>query len=310
MASRDTIVIGASAGGFEAIQQLVAQFPGNIPAAVFVILHIHGKGAGILPDILNRVGTLPAAEAVDGELILPGRIYVAPPDYHLMIESERVHLSHGPKENLQRPCINVMFRSAAASRGDRVIGVLLSGLLDDGAAGLWEIQQQLGVTVVQDPAEATFRSMPENAIRGLNVQYIVRLAEMTPLLVKLAMADNQSAHSSRSASRSATEQSNQACPECGGAMTATRLGNIVEFRCHTGHRFGLETLISDKASTIERSLNMALSQSEELTDLLELSLRETRGERAHKIMEEIAERKVEQQSLRTMTDRSKLSEKE
>src|SRR5438270_1143154 len=147
MAARDIIVIGASAGGFEAIQQLARHFPPDLPAAVFVTLHIYERSESILPSLIDRAGPLPAAHAVDGETIHAGRIYIAPPDYHLMLDPGRVHLSHGPKENMNRPCINVMFRSAAAAYGERVAGVLLTGLLDDGAAGLWEIQQHNGATI-------------------------------------------------------------------------------------------------------------------------------------------------------------------
>lgn len=190
MAGRDIVVIGASAGGFEALRVLAGTLPADLAAAVFVVLHKYDQSDGILPALLNHAGPLLAANAVDGETIRKGRIYVAPPDYHVVLQRGCVQLSHGPKENLQRPCINMMFRSAAAAYRERVIGVLLTGLLDDGAAGLWEIQQHYGATVVQDPEEATFRSMPDSAIRGLNVQYIVRLAEMGPLLARLSVTDH------------------------------------------------------------------------------------------------------------------------
>jgi two-component system chemotaxis response regulator CheB len=190
--ARDIIVIGASAGGLDAIRKLVAGFPADLPAAVFVTIHVTQKSDGILPAIITSSGPLVAAHPQDGESIRNGRIYVAPPDYHLLIRQGHVHLGHGPRENLQRPGINVMFRSAASSYGERVTGVLLSGLLDDGAAGLWEIQQHNGGTVVQEPGEATYRSMPDSAIQGLNVQYIVRLVQMAPLLKRLAMSTENS----------------------------------------------------------------------------------------------------------------------
>jgi len=144
MPARDIIVIGASAGGTEAIRKLVAGFPADLPASVFVTIHIPSNRGGILPAIITSAGPLVAVHPQDGEPIRHGRIYVAPPDYHLLIRNDHVHLGHGPRENLQRPCINVMFRSAANSYGERVAGVLLTGLLDDGAAGLWEIQQHNG----------------------------------------------------------------------------------------------------------------------------------------------------------------------
>ena len=141
-----------------------------------------------------------------------------------------------------------MFRSAALAYGERVAGVLLTGLLDDGAAGLWEIQQKNGATIVHDPSEATFRSMPDSAILGLNVQYIVRAAEMGPLLTRLALAD-QNPISSAQPEESRIEQTMQTCPECGGAMAVATMGQLQEFRCHVGHRFGLRTMIEQRPTT-------------------------------------------------------------
>jgi two-component system, chemotaxis family, protein-glutamate methylesterase/glutaminase len=299
MGARDIIAIGASAGGLEAVQKVAAGFPADLKAAVFVTLHVHGKGDGFLPARLNRSCTLPAANAIDEEPIRSGRIYVAPPDHHLVLGADRVYLVHGPKENLQRPCINVMFRSAAAVFGERVSGVLLTGLLDDGAAGLWEIQQHGGATIAQDPDEATFRSMPESAICGLNVQYIVRLAEMGPLLTRLAMEDHKFSSSERESGQ--VDFSRQTCPECGGAMTTVRMGGLREYRCHIGHRFGLRTMIAEKTRVVERATEVALAQSEELTDLLERALANADVEDLPQLKDQIAQRKREQETLRAMS---------
>ena len=302
MAGHDIIVIGASAGGFDAIQKLVGTLPADLPAAVFVTLHIYERSEGILPELLRRAGPLPAAHPVDGEPILAGRIYVAPPDLHLVLAPGRIQLSHGPKENMQRPCINVMFRSAAAAYGERVTGVLLTGLLDDGAAGLWEIQQHHGATMVQDPEEATFRSMPDSAIRGLNVQYIVRLEEMGPLLARLSVTDHD--HSIPGETIHPIETpSGQVCPECGGAMTAVRLGTLLEYRCHIGHRMGLQTMIAEKTRLVEHALDVALSQSEELTKLLHTALDESGHKSPESLHEEIAKRDEEQKALRALSGR-------
>ena len=297
MATRDLIAIGASAGGVEALQRLVAGLPADLPAAVIITQHLPNRHASVLPALLNRAGPLPAANPVDGEPILPGRIYIAPPDYHLILAPGRVHLSHGPRENLQRPCINAMFRSAAAAYGERVTGVLLTGLLDDGVAGLWEIQQRFGTTVVQDPKDATFPSMPENAIRGLAVQYIVPIGEMAPLLTRLAMDDRQP-FSRSTPSEAIIDHCGQSCPDCGGAMVTARLGDLHEYRCHTGHRLGLETMISEKNREVDRALNVALSQSEELSALLETALIESTGNRALEIENDLALRVREQEILR------------
>jgi two-component system, chemotaxis family, protein-glutamate methylesterase/glutaminase len=299
MAARDIIVIGASAGGFDALQKLAGTFPAELPAAVFVTLHFPTRSPGILPAFLNRAGPLPAAHAVHGEAIRAGQIYVAPPDYHLVLGQGHVELSHGPKENMQRPCINVMFRSAASVYGERVAGVLLTGLLDDGASGLWQIQQHHGTTIVQDPAEARFRSMPDSAIRGLNVQYIVGLAEMGPLLARLSMTDNNQSVPGEQL-RPVEEAFGQACPDCGGAMKGVRMGELREYRCHIGHRFGLQTMIAQKTRVVEHALDHALSQSEELSLLLETASEESTPEPPQLLREEIVKRKKEQKVLRDL----------
>ncbi|MFP5236997.1 MAG: chemotaxis protein CheB [Acidobacteriota bacterium] len=299
MAAHNVIVIGASAGGLEAIQSLVATLPGDLPAAVFVTVHVYERSNGIVPELLNRVSPLPAAHAVDGETIRTGRIYVAPPDHHLRLAAGHVHVSHGPKENMQRPCINVMFRSAARSYGERVAGVLLTGMLDDGVAGLGEIQQNHGATIVQDPEEAAFRSMPDSAIHGLNVQYIVRLAEMGPLLTRLSVADQKPSRAGEPVLPN-EELSAQVCPECGGAMTTVRMGGLREYRCHIGHRFGLQTLIAEKRKVVERALETALSQSEELASLLDRALNERSSESSESVRSEIARLKGQQETLRSL----------
>ena len=192
-----------------------------------------------------------------------------------------------------------MFRSAAAAYGERVAGVLLTGLLDDGAAGLWEIQQHHGVTIVQDPDEAPFRSMPESAIRGLNVQYIVGVAEMAPLLSRLSMA-NPDRTSPGTELPPIVEHSGQACPECGGAMTTVRMGGLREYRCHIGHRLSLQAMIAEKNRVIEQAMGMALAQSEELTELLESALESSAGS-PDELRKEIARRSLEQETLRRLT---------
>jgi two-component system, chemotaxis family, protein-glutamate methylesterase/glutaminase len=300
MPARDIIVIGASAGGTDAIRKLVAGFPADLPASVFVTIHIPGNRGGVLPAIITSAGPLVAVHPQDGESIRHGRIYVAPPDYHLLIRQDHIHLGHGPRENLQRPCINVMFRSAASSYGERVAGVLLTGLLDDGAAGLWEIQQHNGTTIVQEPEEAPYRSMPDSAIRGLNVQYIERIAQMGHLLARLATA-NERQPPQLAPQPMLNESTTQTCPECGGVMTSARMGKLFEYRCHVGHRFGLRTLIDQKAKNIERLLEGALAQSEELTAALRVAKDHPDGEDIEAIEEEVERRQREQQLPRSLS---------
>lgn len=186
VASRDRIVIGASAGGVEVLIRLVGSLPADLPAALFVVLHTPANHTSRLPQILARHGKLPAAHARDGEAIAPGRIYVAPPDEHLLAQDGSVRLSHGPRENHTRPAIDVLFRSAANAYGERVVGVVLSGTLWDGTAGLIAIKRQGGVAIVQDPEEAGFAAMPRNAISGDHPDWVLPLADIATTLVRLA----------------------------------------------------------------------------------------------------------------------------
>jgi two-component system chemotaxis response regulator CheB len=183
--ARDIIVIGTSAGGAAALQTLVAGFPPDLQAAIFVVLHI-GNYRSRLPEILTRAGPLPALYPSSGDVILKGNIYVAPPDCHLLVELDHMRLSRGPKENCVRPAVDPLFRSAAHAYGSRVTGVILTGGLNDGTAGLAEIKRQGGVAVVQDPRTAFSPSMPNNAITNVGVDYVITLAEIPNLLRNLA----------------------------------------------------------------------------------------------------------------------------
>jgi two-component system, chemotaxis family, protein-glutamate methylesterase/glutaminase len=187
MSLQDIIVIGASAGGVQALTTLVAELPSNLPAAVFVVLHI-GKGQSTLPQILTRAGSLPALHPSNCERIMKGKIYIAPPDCHMLIEPDQIRLSDGPRENRTRPAINPLFRSAALAYGARVIGVILTGTLDDGTTGLAEIKRQGGISIVQDPETADAPSMPSTAIIHVDIDYIVPLIKIPALLVRLSSA--------------------------------------------------------------------------------------------------------------------------
>ena len=186
MATRDRIVIGASAGGVQALRALVAELPPNLPAAVFIVLHIAADFPSLLPQILARQSMLDVAHAINGEPIQNRRIYVTPPDEHLIIEDKRVKLVHGPKENLHSPSIDALFRSAARWGGPRVIGVVLTGARSDGKVGMRAVKLRGGLTIVQDPSEAPFPSMPRSVMQEIKVDYSLPLREIAPLLNHLS----------------------------------------------------------------------------------------------------------------------------
>jgi two-component system chemotaxis response regulator CheB len=185
-AGRDIIVIGASAGGVPALSTLVGRLPADFPGTVFIVQHTSPAGKSFLPQILARAGPLPVRQPEHGDPLAPGAIYVAPPDQHMLLEAERIAIVHGPRENRSRPAINVLFRSAAETFGPRVVGVLLTGMLDDGVAGLGAVKRCGGVAVVQEPAEAPFPEMPRAALADVAVDHTLPLAEIAALLGRLA----------------------------------------------------------------------------------------------------------------------------
>ena len=185
MANRDIIVMGASAGGLPALNGIIKQLPHDLNAAVFIVWHVSPHSRSMLPEILSRAGKLEVKHPADGESIQPGKIYVARPDRHLLLEAGRVRLTKGPKENRFRPAVDPLFRSAAYAYGARVVGVVLTGALDDGTAGLWAIKDRGGIAVVQDPAEAEQPSMPSSALNNVQVDYCLPISEIPPLMVTL-----------------------------------------------------------------------------------------------------------------------------
>lgn len=285
MPGHDIIVIGCSAGGVEALGKLAGELPGELPAAVFVVHHFPSHAVSVLPSILTRAGSLPAAHAVDGEAIRPGRIYVAPPNYHLLLRRGHVRLMHGPRENGHRPAVDPLFRSAALAYGSRVIGVILSGTLDDGTEGLLAIKRRSGLAVVQDPDEALYSGMPASAIENVTVDHVVRLAEMGALLDQLARqpAPEEAAAVSREMEdeEALTEvdlaamggeghpgtPSAFACPECGGTLWELSEPDLLRFRCRVGHAFTADTLLVEQSEALEAALWSALRALEERRSL-------------------------------------------
>lgn len=280
---RDIIVIGASAGGIQSLIELVRLLPRDLPAAVFVVIHMSRDNPGILPDILNRADGPPAGHAADKEPIRLARIYVAGPDRHLLIRPGLIRLTRGPQENGFRPAVDPLFRTAAQSYGQRVVGVVLSGSLDDGTHGLMIVKKQGGVAIAQDPHEAIIPSMPQSAIRNVEVDHILTVAEMAPLLVQLAQErvipgggamtqepqpDPAELQPGKLETGSIDRPpSTYTCPECGGALWEISEGNLLRFRCHVGHGYTADGLLLDQSRHLESALWAALRSLDETAAL-------------------------------------------
>jgi two-component system chemotaxis response regulator CheB len=284
------IVVGASAGGVESLKAFVSSLAADLAAAVFVVLHIRPNVVSNLPQILSRSGPLKAAQAEDNDVIRPGRIYVAPPDYHLLVDAKRMAVKKGPKENRFRPSVDALFRSAAFSHRANVIGVVLSGALDDGTSGLWTIKRFGGTTIVQDPDEASFDSMPLSALEQVDIDHTAKAKDMGPLItrlleaevkkpgdppkeiVELAGLETKVATSTNAFELGVMERGRLSpftCPECHGALVKLKEGPISRFRCHTGHGFSASSLLAGITEFIEPTLWEATRALEECVMLLD-----------------------------------------
>jgi two-component system, chemotaxis family, protein-glutamate methylesterase/glutaminase len=285
MATRDIIVIGASAGGVQALTSLVNDLPKDLPAAVFIVLHIPATGPSFLPVILARESKLPVAHAINDEPITRGKVYVAPSDHHLLIEGNQVKLVRGPKENLHRPSIDALFRSAARWAGPSVIGVILTGARDDGKVGMRAIKRCGGIAIVQDPSEAPFPSMPMSVMLDIKVDYSLPLREIAPLLDTLSheTAEEEGKHpvpdQVEIEARIAQQQmesdeliasverlgkiSKLTCPDCHGALWEIDDHELLRYRCHVGHAFSAEALNQGQSEMLEMALWSAVRALEE-----------------------------------------------
>ena len=279
----DIIVVGASAGGVEALMRLVAGLPLDLAAAVFVVLHLPPDAQSSLPLILGRSGPLPVALAEDEQSIEHGRIYVGRPNRHLAIRRGRVALDAGPRENSARPAVDVLFRSAARAYGGRVVGVVLSGTLSDGSLGLAAIKMRGGVTVVQDPNEALFPGMPENALRTAQVDYCLSARDIPARLVELSRhtlehaAINPGPHlelepvmhaadepDEQSSPKLPNAASGLSCPECHGSLWELDAGaGRIRYECRIGRSYGLEALLSEQGEAVEAALWSAIRALQE-----------------------------------------------
>lgn len=290
------VAIGASAGGVEALVRVVRSLPADLPAAICVVLHVPPVGTSHLPAILARSGPLPASHARDGEPLASGHIYVAPPDRHLLVGPDRLHVVNGPRENLYRPAVDPLFRSAASAFGRRSVGVILSGTLDDGTAGLLGIARAGGATIVQDPHDALFPGMPLSACLAVEPDLSLPADEIGPAIGNIVSrstghgveemtkaeqpAEGSAVQSSRPLSsvneplsamrddpRAVGKVSQYGCPECGGVLWELDDEPLLTFRCRVGHAFSGETLLSEQGRTGELELWSALRAHEEEASL-------------------------------------------
>jgi two-component system chemotaxis response regulator CheB len=280
MANRDVLAIGTSAGGVEALKFLAGRFPADFPASVLVTIHLPRQFRSNLDAILENVGPLPASFAQDGEPLRKSRIYLAPPERHLLIDGKRVWLGTGARENHARPAIDPMLRSTAVCCGARSIGVILTGALSDGAAGLLALKQCGGRTVVQDPQDAVFREMPTTALSRVSPDCVAPLAEMPALLQKLVQQPAaqpvpvplslryeveiaKGSHMSMDDMDRIGRRSVLTCPDCGGTMWEINEGHLVRYRCHVGHAYASELMSMALDENLRRTLATALRVLEE-----------------------------------------------
>ncbi|QJW89646.1 chemotaxis protein CheB [Spirosoma taeanense] len=290
MAKHDIVVVGSSAGGIVALKELVAQLPADFNASLFIVQHLSPNAPSLLPEILNRSGALVAVHPKDGDPIQPGHIYIAPPDHHLLIEPNRVVVTKGPKENRFRPSIDALFRSAAYNYGPRVIGVVLTGLLDDGTSGMWSIKRLGGLGIIQEPEDALYPSMPMSVLEYVEVDHIVPIARIGNLLSQLTQepVPEKPTLSPQETRRLETEvkiaaedgafemgildmgePSHLTCPECHGALVSIKEGKLIRYRCHTGHSFTADSLLAELSKSVEEMYWQVVRGLEETVMLME-----------------------------------------
>lgn len=284
MPKREIVVVGASAGGVEALMELVSSLPPGFDGTIFIVLHTSPHQPSLLPEILKREGPLPVTQPSRRMKWKKGTIYVAPPDHHMIIENGWVKLNQEPRVNLHRPAIDTLFRSAAEHHGQAVIGVVLTGHLDDGAVGLNVIKSRGGLTIVQDPGDAIASSMPEAAIAASKVDFVVPLSEIAALLTELTDYPGNSTQQARKKfevpllripktakglKKRAGNPTLFKCPECDGALWELSQEGVFQFACYEGHVISPESLLAAKASEVEHAIWVAVRSLDERAALFE-----------------------------------------
>jgi two-component system chemotaxis response regulator CheB len=279
----DIIAIGGSSGAVEALLRILPDLPVNLPATIFIVLHLSPESPNSLPRLFTNNGNLPAESAVNGATFRPGHIYLAPPDQHLLVEKKRMRLSHDARQNGFRPAIDPLFRSVAHSFGPRVIGLILSGGLDDGVSGLIDIKLHGGIALAQDPSDAVAPSMPQSAVANVELDHVVPLRKIAARLSDLVHAP-VTARPKRGGKHLAGHPAARkvqedvpvppmvkprqfTCPECGGAMWELAGDNQLRFRCHTGHVYSAQGLAHGQSEELEHALWTAIRSLQESAEL-------------------------------------------
>jgi two-component system chemotaxis response regulator CheB len=253
------VVIGASAGGVEALRELVSKLPGDVQAAVLIVLHIPAAGESVLPEILDRVGPLHVERAESGMEIKPGRVLVAPPDYHMTVSETHVQLDRGARINGHRPAIDPLFASAASWYGPHAMGIVLSGMLDDGAAGLLRLSQVGAVTVAQDPNEAAYPALPRASIERGGAQKVLVLDDIANLIASSSDSHAMTlrevvAMQGREDEIADRQLSPFTCPNCHGTLWEITDPAGTQFRCRTGHTFTVDSLVQVSSEALDDAL--------------------------------------------------------
>jgi two-component system, chemotaxis family, protein-glutamate methylesterase/glutaminase len=301
MSNRDIVAIGTSAGGVEALLYLAERLPASFPACILVTLHLSGQRKSILDELVSRAGPLPAKFASDGEPLRKGEIFIAPPNRHLLVEQDRLLLGTGAREHNARPAIDPMLRSTAVCCGPRAVGVVLTGTLGDGASGLWAISRCGGVSVVQHPGDAAFPEMPENALRIIDPDHVVRLRDMADLInslvhqpvgdkvkvpeeIRLEVEMARSRHTEMEEMDSIGRRSFLACPDCHGVMWEIDENGLTRYRCHVGHTYTAELMDIAVDENLRRAMSSALRALEEKV-FLARKLQRQAAERGHHLVQ-------------------------
>lgn len=307
------IVVGSSAGGLTALTELVSQLKPGMNASVFIVMHLSRKGiSDFLTHRLQQYTSLPCEIARHEAPFRKGHIYVAPPNHHLLIRENKMIIGYGPEENRWRPSIDVLFRSAAVAYSNHAIGIVITGLLDDGTAGMLAIKKCGGICIVQDPNEAEYPDMPLSVLSHMEADYCISLAEMGFTLqeltkngvVKKAEIPPEIAKEAEIAEKVATgidvvqdmgEQTVYGCPDCGGAMWALKNDNLTRYRCHIGHSYSENDLVVKQAHSLEATLWVALRMMEDRKNLLGKLARDSKKRGAIAIASGNEEKKLELQ---------------